>query len=312
MYKEQIMVTATDQHQLVVTICEPIQSAKGHIHILHGMAEHHERYVPFAEFLTNAGYFVSMHDHRGHGKTVKLNQSIKGFFSEQTGFEKVVEDVKIVTDTVRDSRNLPPMILFGHSMGSFIARRYTELHSEQLDKAIYCGTGAVGIEHFLGAFLAKCLTNVKGKTKESHIMDKLTFGNFNRTIQNPETKFDWLCSNSVEVAKYIADEDCGFISTNQFYVDFLQGIITLSKRHEVNRIRKNLPILFISGAEDPVGGFTKGIWRAAKQMQKCGLHDVTVQLFEGMRHEVLNETNKEKVFQTILQWLEKKECYNKN
>ncbi|MFJ8261448.1 alpha/beta fold hydrolase [Rummeliibacillus sp. NPDC094406] len=312
MNKEQMTVTSRDHHHLAVSVYEPLTPVKGHIHILHGMAEHHERYVPFAEILTNAGYLVSMHDHRGHGRTAKLNQATKGFFSEQNGFEKVVEDVKTVTNAVRQNRNLPPMILFGHSMGSFIARRYTELFSEELDKAIYCGSGAVGIEHYAGVNLAKYLAKVRGKAEESSVMDKLSFGNFNHAIQNPETKFDWLCTDAKEVEKYIADEDCGFISSNQFYVDFLQGIITLSKRHEVRRIRNDIPILLISGSDDPVGGFTKGIWRVAKQMQKCGLHDVTVQLFEGMRHEILNETNKEQVFQTIIQWLEKKECYNKN
>ncbi|MGG0657793.1 alpha/beta fold hydrolase [Rummeliibacillus pycnus] len=313
MYKEQLTVSSKDHHQLAVSVYEPKTTTKGHIHILHGMAEHHDRYVPFAEFLTNAGFLVSMHDHRGHGRTAKLNQATKGFFSEENGFDIVVEDTKIVTELVRQNRKLPPMILFGHSMGSFIARRYTELYSDELEKVIYCGTGAAGIEHYAGVNLAKCLSIIRGKTEESRIMNKLSFGNFNKAIKNPATNFDWLCTDAKEVEKYIADENCGFISTNQFYVDFLQGIITLSKKHEVCRIRKDLPILFISGSDDPVGSFTKGIWRVAKQLQKCGLHDVTVQLFDGMRHEILNESKKEQVFQTILEWLEKKECYyNKN
>lgn len=307
MHKEQLIVSSTDQHQIAVTIYEPNMAAKGHLHILHGMAEHQERYVPFAQFLTNAGYVVSMHDHRGHGQTVKLNHAKKGFFSDANGFEKVVNDVKIVTDVVRQNYNLPPMILFGHSMGSFIARRYTELYSDELGKTIYCGTGSVGIEHYMGANLAKILAKVNGKTVESKIMDKLSFGNFNRAIKKPKTKFDWLCTDAKEVDQYIADEECGFISTNQFYVDFLQGVITLSKDNEVQRIRNDLPIMLISGSDDPVGDFTKGIWKVANQFAKCGLSDVTVRFFEGMRHEVLNEPKKEQVFQTIIEWLENKE-----
>lgn len=306
MHKEEMIVPSQDHQQIAVTVFEPEKQTKGHIHILHGMAEHQERYVPFAQYLTEAGYVVSMHDHRGHGQTAKMNQTPNGFFSEKDGFDKVVEDVKTVTDIVRENLTLPPMILFGHSMGSFIARKYTQLYSNELSKVIYCGTGGVSFQHYAGATLAKFLTKTYGKTVESKIMDRLSFGNFNNGIQNPKTKFDWLSSDSKEVEKYIADEKCGFISTNQFYVDFLQGIITLSKDKEVRQIRNDLPILLVSGANDPVGDYGKGIWKVANQFSKCGLIDVTVHLFEGMRHEILNEVNREQVVQTILKWLEKK------
>lgn len=307
MHKEQFVILTEDHHKLAVTIFEPENPPIGHIHILHGMAEHHERYSLFAEVLVNAGYFVSMHDHRGHGQTAKLNQATMGFLSEKNGFDKVVEDVKTVTEIVRQNKELPPMILFGHSMGSFIARRYCELYSKDLEKVIFCGTGAIGIEHYIGVNLAKFLAKTRGKTTKSTVMNELTFGNFNRKIKNAKTKFDWLSTDPTEVKKYLDDQACGFISTNQFFVDFLQGIITLSKQSELCRIRKDLPILLISGSNDPVGSYTKGIWLVAKQLQNCGLKNITVQLFEGMRHEILNEMNREFVFQRILQWLEKKE-----
>lgn len=306
MHKDKIIVRTQDNHQIAVTVFEPEKHTKAHIHILHGMAEHQERYVPFAQCLTEVGYLVSMHDHRGHGQTAKLNQIPNGFFSDKDGFDKVVKDVKTVTDIVRENLTLPPMILFGHSMGSFVARKYTQLYSEELSKVIYSGTGGVSFQHYVGVFLAKLLAKTYGKTVESKIMDYLSFGHFNHSIQNPKTKFDWLSSDSKEVERYIADDQCGYVSTNQFYVDFLQGIITLSKDRKVRQIRNDLPILLISGADDPVGGYGKGIWKVANQFSRCGLHDITVHLFEDMRHEILNEINREQVVQTILKWLEKK------
>ncbi len=307
MDRKQLTITTKDSYKLSVTVFEPANTIKGHIHILHGMAEHQKRYFTFAESLRHEGYLVSMHDHRGHGRTAILNQSIKGYFGEEKGFDQVVEDVKTVTSLIRQNRQLPSMILFGHSMGSFIARRYSELYSMELDKVIFCGTGASSLSHVAGLNLAKILVKLEGKEKKSKILNALTFGSFNHKIQKPKTKFDWLTSDVKEVQKYLDDEECGFLSTNQFYVDFLQGIITLSKSQQVNRIRKDLPILLISGSNDPVGGYTKGIWKVANQFGKCGFHDVTVQILYDMRHEILNEKKKEQVFQTIIKWLEKEE-----
>ncbi|MEK4761465.1 alpha/beta hydrolase [Viridibacillus sp. FSL E2-0187] len=305
MNKNTHSVRVSDGHRIAVTVYFPSEEPKGHIHILHGMAEHSGRYEGFANFLIEHGYVVSMHDHRGHGQTSAINESPKGYFADQQGFERVVSDVHEVLDFVRADQHLPPVILFGHSMGSFIARRYTELYSDTLSKAIFCGTGAASVTHQAGHVLAKSLAKLQGKTKESPLLDKLSFGNFNRSFSNTQTDFDWLSSDSSEVAKYLADEDCGFLATNQFYVDLTGGILTLSKEEEINKIRKDLPILLISGAEDPVGGFSKGIWKVAKSYQSCGLTNVTVQLFEGKRHEILNEVNRQEVYNKIIWWLEK-------
>lgn len=305
MNKNTHTVKTLDGHLISVTVYFPSEDPMGHIHILHGMAEHSNRYERFAKFLLERGYVVSMHDHRGHGQTAFLNDSPRGFFANQQGFDRVVSDVHEVLNFVRADHHLPPVILFGHSMGSFIARRYTELYSETLSKAIFCGTGAASPTHQAGHILAKCLASLQGKAKESPLLDKLSFGNFNRAFSNTQTDFDWLSSDSEEVAKYLEDEDCGFLATNQFYADLTGGIITLSKEEEINRIRKDLPILLISGADDPVGGFSKGIWKVAKSYQGCGLTNVTVQLFEGKRHEILNEVNREEVYNKIIWWLEK-------
>ncbi|MGX9133749.1 alpha/beta fold hydrolase [Rummeliibacillus sp. JY-2-4R] len=307
MNREYLTLATGDGYKLSVTVFEPSKNPIGHIHILHGMAEHQERYFTFAESLRHVGYLVSMHDHRGHGRTAKLNHSTKGYFGEHHGFDKVVDDVKQVTNYVRQNRQLSPMILFGHSLGSFIARRYSELYSIELGKVIYCGTGSTSLAHVAGLNLAKILVKLEGKEKKSNILNILTFGRFNHKIEKPKTKFDWLTSDAKEVQKYLDDDECGFISTNQLYVDFLQGIINLSKSKQVNKIRKDLPILLISGSDDPVGSYTKGIWKVANQFQKYGFHDVTVQIFYGMRHEILNEIKKEQVFQTIIKWLEKEE-----
>ncbi|MBK3494306.1 alpha/beta hydrolase [Viridibacillus sp. YIM B01967] len=298
-------IKASDGHLIAVTVYRPIGQPKGHIHILHGMAEHSARYDVFAIFLTEHDYIVSTHDHRGHGQTATLNEAPRGYYADEQGFDRAVLDVHEVLAFVRVDLHLPPTVLFGHSMGSFIARRYTELHSETLSKAIFCGTGAASVTHRAGHILAKCLAKKHGKTKESPLLDKLSFGNFNRAFPNTQTDFDWLSSDIAEVKKYIADDNCGFLATNQFYADLTGGILKLSKREEMNRIRKDLPILLISGADDPVGGFSKGIWKVAKSYQSCGLTNITVQLFVEKRHEILNEVNREEVYNSIIRWLEK-------
>lgn len=306
MTKTAYTIQATDGQLIAATLYEPNTAAIGHIHILHGMAEHSGRYEQFAQFLMHHGYAVSLHDQRGHGKTAALNHAPRGFFAEHDGFDKAVEDVTSVLMEIREGKDLPPVCLFGHSMGSFIARRYTELYSNSLSKTIFCGTGASNMLQPVGYLLAIILTKVKGKSVESPLLEKLSFGSYNRAIKDAKTDFDWLSTDEAEVQKYIDDPDCGFLSTNQFYADLAKGIIILSKNQEVSRIRKELPILLISGAKDPVGEFGKGVWKVAKQYQQCGLQHVMVQLLENSRHEILNEINREMVWITILKWLEKK------
>lgn len=303
MEKNEQFIRMNDGHEVFITTFTPQEQTIGHFHILHGMAEHSTRYTEFAEELCQQGYFVSMHDHRGHGYTAEQNGKL-GFFAEQHGFDRVVRDVFEVLHQLKREHDLPKPVLFGHSMGSFIARRYMQLHSESLEKVILCGTGATTLLHLAGNRLAKQLVKIQGPQIESKIMNDLSFGSFNKSFKDITTPFDWLCSDKAEVKKYIDDSKCGFIPTNQFFSDLTDGLLLINKTGENSRVRPDLPVLFISGSDDPVGEMGKGVMKVAKQLQESGVEQVKVYLFEGMRHEVLNEINKQHAYEIIIRWLE--------
>jgi alpha-beta hydrolase superfamily lysophospholipase len=297
-------IEMSDGHFLFTRTFKPSNPCIGHIHILHGMAEHSGRYVKFARTLIAAGYAVTMHDHRGHGETAAYNGTL-GFFAEQNGFDRVVEDAHEVVTSLHAQFADVPLILFGHSMGSFITRRYIQLYSDQVDNAILCGTGNVTALHTMGNIVAKALAKQFGKETESKILNKLSFGSFNKQFPSSKTAYDWLCSAEDEVQKYIDDPYCGFIPTNQFFVDLTTGFKSLNRKKEIAKIKKELPILLISGSKDPVGEQGQGVYSVAEQFAAAGLQDVTVYLFEDKRHEILNEDNQEAVYQVLLRWLEK-------
>ena len=300
--KNSCYLQMSDGHQVFVTTYIPTKQTSGHVHILHGMAEHSARYDHFAKFLCDAGYSVSMHDHRGHGATAEQNGQF-GFFAEKDGFERVVRDVFEVIESLRQQLDIKSLTLFGHSMGSFITRRFIQQYSYLLDHVILSGTGTVKPLHLAGNVLAKQLVKAKGATVESPLLDKLSFGNFNNKIQNAKTSFDWLSTDEEQVQKYIQDEKCGFIATTQFFADLTDGLLMLNKVSENSRIRPSLPILLVSGSEDPVGDAGKGVVQVGQQLQEAGLEKVKVYLFEGMRHEILNERNKKYSYKIIVRWL---------
>lgn len=308
MNKTQREILGEDGHILVATLYLPASEKEiiGHIHVLHGMAEHQQRYEGFAAFLTNQGYAVSTHDHRGHGQTAKRNDAPFGYFAPENGFEIVVDDAHRVIEGIRQGNEWEPVSLIGHSMGSFIARRYIQKYSDEVKKVILIGTGGLNTTHRAGLLAARFMAKQKGPLAPAKLLQKLSFGTYNAKIEPIFTESDWLSSDRTEVQKYLEDDWCGFTCTNQFYVDLLSGMTTISKEHEINKIRTSLPVLLISGKDDPVGEYGKGVWRVAKQYYHAGFTHVAVHLFEHKRHEILNEKNNEMVYKTILKWLEKK------
>lgn len=296
----------SDHTRIYVRIYEPEHEVIGRFHILHGMGEHGGRYDAFATMLCEQGYFVTMHDHRGHGKTAELNGKL-GYFADENGFERVVEDVYDVIQNVRYDYKKVPIFIFGHSMGSFIARRFIQVYGEIVDGCILCGTGATTTMHKVGNMLAKTMAKTKGKDVRGDLLNELSLGSFNKQFKNTKTAFDWLTSDEEEVQKYIDDPYCGFIPTNQFFADLTDGLIMINRKEENARIPKNLPILLISGSSDPVGNNGKGVYKVANQLKNAGAQNVIVYLFEEMRHEILNERNKQQVFDVVSRWLKKYE-----
>ncbi|MGK7378368.1 lysophospholipase [Planococcus sp. 1R117A] len=295
-------IRASDGHEVYCELYEP-KAPIAHVHIIHGMAEHIARYEEFSRFLASNGFAVSGHDQRGHGKTAERNGT-QGFFGEDKGFDRVVDDVQEVIEAVQSKIGKLPLILFGHSMGSFVARRYMQLHGDSISRVVLSGSGGnPGAAGKAGLVTALMASKRKGKNEPSALLGKLTFGSFMKQFKGEKSAFAWLSRDVSEVAKYEADPMCGFPTTNQFYVDLFTGLDLIHKKGEVAKIRKDLPVLLISGSNDPVGGNGQGIFKAAKQYEDAGMTDIKVYLAEGARHELLHEIDKDQHFETILEWM---------
>lgn len=291
---------------LVATFIErPETEPIGHIHILHGIAEHSGRYKSTIQFFVAQGYVVSGQDHRGHGKTLALNGK-RGYFAKENGFNLVVEDAH---EVITQFRNLNPLLKFtllGHSMGSFIARRYIQLYGETVDLVVLSGTGDdQGFMRPIAQTIAFSLGKKDGFDHESELLNKLVFGGFNKSISNPVTPFDWLSKNREIVSSYIDDEYCGFVPTIQIYLDLFTGLGLIHNEKEISRIPKELPILLFTGDADPVGNNGKSIWKVAQQYEDADIEDVTAMVFSGGRHELLNDLSRPEVIQSVHKWIEK-------
>lgn len=277
---------------------------KGIIQIAHGMAEHILRYDAFSQFLVSQGFVVYGNDHRGHGHSVMAPDD-RGYFADRHGFELVVDDMFRLTSIATNEHPNVPVFLFGHSMGSFLTRRYIAKYHHKIDGAILSGTGGdQGIIGSIGLLLAKLEKRRIGARTPSPLLDKLTFGSFNKAIEQPRTKFDFLTRDDAVVDAYIEDELCGFVCSAGFFEDLLSGIALIHQKNQINQIPKDLPLLIISGDQDPVGDNGKGIHKVYKQYTSHGLHQVAMKLYKGARHELINETNKQEVYDDILYWLD--------
>ena len=294
--------------KVFLRIWDDVENPKAVVQIFHGMAEHSERYDNFARYLNSKGFIVYADDHRGHGLSVKEG-SVKGYIGED-GFNKIVEDEKEISNLIRKNYKDLPLYIFAHSFGSFIGQEYIIRYSKEIDGIILSGSCKQdGIDLKMGKFLAsiqKLLFNENAKAK---LIDKLSFGNYNSKVKNRKTNCDWLSRDEKEVNKYIDDEMCGFISPINFYNNMFNGLSELYKLEKLNKIDKNLSILVISGDEDPVGKYGIGVSRLYKQYVDLGINNSTIKLYEGGRHELLNETNKHEVYDFVYNWL--KESLNK-
>ncbi|MEH7331130.1 lysophospholipase [Neobacillus drentensis] len=276
---------------------------KAIVQIAHGMAEHIDRYDAFAKELMSHDFIVYGNDHRGHGETAKLN-NMSGYFADEQGFKKVVEDMHALTMIIEKEFPGFPIILFGHSMGSFLSRRYIQLYGNRLAGVILSGTGGdPGIMGTIGKWIASREIKRKGAHSPSPLLNNLTFGSYNKNFKPTRTEFDWLSREKREVDKYIKDPMCGGIFSAGFFYDLLEGIAIINKRENLSMIPANLPIFLISGAKDPVGNNSKGPLKTYNAYKQVGIEEVSYKLYEDARHELLNETNREEVQADIIRWI---------
>lgn len=282
---------------------EGTETPRAVMQIAHGMAEHIARYEQFAQFLVSHGFVVYGNDHRGHGQTAGGKENL-GYFADVDGFERVVDDMYVLTQIIRREHQDLPLFLLGHSMGSFLSRRYVQRYGSDLSGVILCGTGGdPGMLGKVGLCIAKREVRRKGAKTLSPKMDKLIFGNYNRRFRPARTAFDWLNRDKVEVDKYVADPMCGNVMSASFYVDLLSGILAIHRMENVKKTPSTLPIFLIAGADDPVGNYGKGVRQVQALYERAGVEDVTCKLYSDRRHELLNEKRKEEVYGDVVSWL---------
>ena len=298
-------LNAEDPEEIQVRQWLPETQPRAIVHVLHGMAEHSARYAALAEHLNQAGIGVYAHDHRGHGELAQAKGQL-GHFADEDGWELVLKDVATVQTWIRQQHDGRPIFILGHSMGSFITQAYMMRAGKNLAGAIIVASnGKVGPMLSIGRFIAKLETLRQGVKGKSKLIHALSFGDFNRKFKPVQTEFDWLSRNHDNVNRYIADPLCGFMCTNQFWMDFLGGLQSIEKAENLAKIPKALPLLVLAGTEDPVGKQGKGVKKLLETYSEIGLTAVESSFYPGARHEILNETNKSEVFSDILSWLER-------
>ena len=274
------------------------------VHVVHGMSEHGGRYARLAAALNAAGYAVWAHDHRGHGRNQTPPVGL-GHFADAGGWRLVVDDAWAVSEVLKAAHPELPLVLFAHSMGSFVGQTLIAEHGAAYRAVVLCGSnGPPGALEGVLRFVAHLQRRALGRRRPGTWLDRLVMGTYNRQFAPNRTRADWLSRDAAEVDRFIADELCGTPLTAQSWVDFLEGKAVLGRADLLGRIPRELPIRLIAGARDPVGENGKGVRRLLATYEAAGLRRVSMKLYEGARHELVNEINREEVSAELIAWLE--------
>lgn len=277
---------------------------KASILVLHGMAEHQKRYQAFALYLLNNGYDVYTYDHRGHGTDKKLSEL--GYFGLDKGYQQVIEDAITVSKYIEQNNRGNKFFLFGHSMGSLIARNIVQLYDKYNGVVLSGTTFPSRVITASGLVLSSLVAKFKGPKYVSPFLNNLIFGSKKYTSLSSRTAFDWLSRSNPVVGAYMHDPYCGFTCTASFYHDLIKLTQGATNRKLLRLTRPELPMFIISGEKDPVCGYGKEIKNYLSILKKAGYCNVSFKLYPESRHELLNELNYEEVYSDILNWLEKR------
>ena len=278
------------------------------LQIAHGMTEHIERYDAFAKYMANRGILVLGHDMLGHGMSVENPEDPDqyGYFAPKDPNRVLLEDIyQLMQDTKRRYPNVP-YVLMGHSFGSFLTRQFVFDYPGMADGVIVMGTGmpprpAVRFMKILLGILGR----VQGDHHHSKLVTNLIFGPYAKAFPEDETGYGWLTKEKSIVDAYVADPRCGFVFTVNGYKAMFEGIGRLQKKHNLKMIQKELPMLFISGDEDPVGSKGRGPKKVVRKLRSLGMKHITLRLFLGDRHEVLSEPDRELVYYYLYRWMKR-------
>lgn len=290
----------------VLTVIPQDKRVEGLIQIVHGMCEYKERYLPFMEYLAERGIACIIHDQRGHGKSVKDNRDLGYLY--QTGAEGMMEDIKMVGTELRSLYPELPFVLFGHSMGSLAVRVFAKKYDFMLDGLIVCGSPAYNRGLPAGKMAACLQEKLYGPRHRSKLLEMLSFLPYALAFPGEKNRFCWICSDPRIVSFYEKSPVCGFTFTVDAYKTLFQLMSETYSRKGWMRKKTDLPILFLGGEKDPCIGGRKNFSRAMGHMRSCGYGFVWGKLYKKMRHEILNEFNKEEVFEDIYKFIKKIGC----
>lgn len=293
-------------HRLHVVLWEPEGEVRAVVQISHGMVEMIDRYEDFALFLNRHGYAVIGNDHLGHGLTAG-NDADLGYFCPRNMSATVVADLHRVTRYARKKYKDRPYFLLGHSMGSFMTRRYLMTYGMDLDGAVICGTGSQRwLVLIAGTVVANGMRLLLGDRFRSRLLEMNAFGDYQKRIPNPRTRSDWMTRDARIVDFCRGNKYCSFIFAVNGYRTLFEVLSFIQQKKNIDRIPPELPLFFIAGGQDPVGHYGRDVRKVAAQYERAGVEDVSLRIYEEDRHEVLNELDRDQVYRDVLAWLDAK------
>lgn len=296
--------SADNKTTIYATEWIPDGEVRAVLQIAHGMVEYIDRYDGFASFLADHGFYVTGNDHLGHGRSVTSDDE-HGYFAHPNGNECVIKDIDRLRLITTEKYPGIPYFFLGHSMGSFLLRQYLTMYGRGLAGAIVMGTGEQPAPVLnAGKMLCRAIALVKGWHHRSGLVNGIAFGSYNKAFEPARTPCDWLSRDENNVDAYMKDPWCTYMFTVNGYYQMFSGIQKCQNPKNIDRIPKDLPVLFVSGAEDPVGESGKGVKKAYDSYVKAGILDVGIKLYEKDRHEILNEIDRQEVYRDLLDWLE--------
>lgn len=299
------LVSARDGLALPLLVFVPDGEIRCVVQFSHGMCENKERYAPFMEFLAGHGFACAISDHRGHGEGARQRGEL-GYFGRD-GANALVDDLHQITLWLKERFPQRRVYLFGHSMGSLAARSYAARFDKDLSGLILCGSPSWNSAVPLGRLLARTLGALRGGRKRGKLLKIMSFGPFYRAFPNEESKCSWICSDRAVVAAYDADPLCGFTFTYNGF-EALYDLMKMAYDRRAVAGNPRLPVLFISGSEDPCRNGDKGLAFAVERMRRRGYARVDSRVYAGMRHEILNEPGRALVYGDVLAWLDAREA----
>ena len=307
--QENIKISSADnKHKLNVVTWKPEGEPKAIFQITHGMAEHITRYSEFAGILAARGFFVIGHDHIGHGESVN-DESELGYIADKNPAEILVQDIRNVFVHAGELYPGIPHFIMGHSMGSYLLRKYLIRYSDDVSGVILMGTGMeTASKTFASKAVVRMIAKRKGWHFRSEFVRKSSYGKYYKGFDTTGTDYknSWLSRNEKSVEKYYADPLCGYTFTLNGYQALIDAVTDACDEEKMKRVRNDLPMLFVSGGNDPVGGLSAGVIRAVSAYKSSGHEDIILKLYNNSRHELINEPNKDEVFADIISWVEKK------